>query len=247
VAQTVCWGTHEEAARLGVPGEGTRKWAWRWVEEHVRHLAPVTLIADIGGGGVDSALPRALSPFAAQVLVVDQASEGRSRGNVREVAVNLEEGLRAFADNSIDVVVSTSSIEHLTAAGQWRTFAEIQRVLKSGGIFCGTVSYITRLTDDVIRLLQRDPAFEQTGSCVHARFDARACLERAPALRPPFEPLSWSHFPGFAGFDEQMLLASDALISQFVGSYGTIRVLPEVDALKLSWYEMGLFLRKDLA
>jgi hypothetical protein len=109
------------------------------------------------------------------------------------------------------------------------------------------VSYITRLTDDVVRLLQSDPAFERIGSSVHARFDARACLECAPALRPPFEPLSWSHFPGFPGFDERMLLTSDALISQFVGSYGTIRVLQEVDALKLSWYEMGLFLRKHLA
>jgi SAM-dependent methyltransferase len=247
VAQTVCWGTHEEAARLGVQGEGTRKWAYRWIEEHIRHIAPVTVIVDIGGGGVDSVLPRVLSQFAAQVLVVDRVSDGRSDSNVRAVAMNLEEGLSTIADNSIDVVVSASSIEHLTAAGQRKTFAEIQRVLKPAGVFCGTVSYVTRLTDEVIGLIERDPIFEQTGSSVHARFDARACLEAAPALRPPFAPLAWSHFPGFAGFDEEMLLGSETLISQFVGSYDTVRVLPEIDALKLSWYEMGLFLRKDVA
>jgi SAM-dependent methyltransferase len=245
VARTVCWGTHEEATRLGVHGQGTRKWAHRWIEEHVKYMAPLDVVADIGGGGVDSALPRTLSPFAAQVLVVDRASEGRRRANVQEVALNLEDGLSTFADNSIDVCVSASSIEHLSALGQQRTFLEIQRVLKPGGVFCGTVSYITRLNDDVVRLLERDPVLEETGSGVHARFDARACLEAAPALHPPFPPFSWSHFPGFEGFDEEMLLACDGLISQVVGSYGTLRVLPEIDALRLSWYEMGLFLRKD--
>lgn len=247
VARTLCWGTHEEAARLGVQGEGTRKWAYRWIEEHVKHLAPVTVVADIGGGGVDSVLPRALSAFAAQVLVVDRASEDRRDANVRAVAVDLEEGLATISDNSIDVVVSASSIEHLTAAGQRRIFAEIQRVLKPGGIFCGTISYITRLSDDVIALIRCDPTFEQTGSSVHARFDAKACLESAPGLRPPFAPLSWSHFPGFPGFDESRLFGNESLISQLVGSYGAVRVRPEIDALRLSWYEMGLFLRKDVA
>jgi SAM-dependent methyltransferase len=186
-----------------------------------------------------------LSRFAVEVLVVDRVNQGRRDANLREVALNLEEGLQPFADNSIDVVVSASSIEHLTAAGQRRTFAEIQRVLKPAGVFCGTISYITRLSADVIRLIQSDPIFEQTGSSVQARFDANACLESAPALRPPFAPSSWSHFPGFAGFDEEVLLGSETLISQFVGSYDSVRVLPEIDALKLLWYEMGLFLRKD--
>lgn len=245
VARTVCWGTHEEAERLGVQGQGTRQWAYRWIETHLRHLAPIAVVADLGGGGCDSALARALSPFARQVLVVDRVSEGRTQGNVREVAIDLEEGLQGLTDGSIDVVVSASSIEHLTAAGQRRTFSEVQRVLKPGGIFCGTVSYITRLSDDVIRLLQSDPVFDRTGSSVQARFDARACLERAPALRPPFPPFSWSDFPGFDGFDEAKLLGNLSLVSQCVGSYGSIRVLPEIDALKLSWYEMGLFLRRD--
>jgi SAM-dependent methyltransferase len=245
VARSLCWGTHEEAARLGVAGQGTRQWAYRWIEEHVRHIAPVGVLADIGGGGVESTLCNMLSPCAERVLVLDQFADGRAKGNIREVAVDLEEGLRGLTDSSVDVCVTASSIEHLTARGQQNVFAAIERVLKPGGLFCGTVSYITRLAPDVIRLLGSDPVLSRTGSSVHARFDARECLAGVRLLRPPYPPPAWSHFPAFDGFDERMLLGNDALIADFVGSYATVRVLPEIDALKLSWYEMGLFLRKD--
>lgn len=211
-------------------------------------MAPVGVLADVGGGGggVDSILCNVLSPFAEQVLVLDQFAEEREKGNIREVAVDLEEGLAGLTNNSVDVCVTASSIEHLTARGQQNVFAAIERVLKPGGLFCGTVSYITRLDADMIRLISSDPVFAQTGSSVHARFDARACLAGVKRLRPPFAPPSWSQFPGFDGFDEGALLGNDALIADFVGSYGTVRVLPEIDALRLCWYEMGLFLRKDV-
>ena len=245
VARSLCWGTREEADRLGVGGQGTRKWAYRWIEEHLKYMAPVGVLADIGGGGIESELCNVLSAHAARVLVVDQFGQHREKDNIKEVALNLEDGLRGFRDEAVDVFVSASSIEHLTAAAQQNLFSEIARVLKPGGVFVGTVSYITRLDDNVIQLLQRDPMFERTGSCVHCAFNARKCLERAGQLRPVFRPLSWMQFPGFDGFDEATLLHNDALISDFVASYGPVRLLPEIDALRLAWYEMGLFLRKD--
>jgi SAM-dependent methyltransferase len=245
VAKSLCWGTHEEAARLGVEGQGTRKWAYRWIEEHVRHLGRVGVLADVGGGGVDSYLCNLLGPCADRVLVLDRIAHGREKNNIREVAVDLEDGLNGFADNSVDVFVSASSIEHLTAVGQSNVFAAIERVLKPGGVFCGTVSYITRLDPQVIQLINSDPVFEQTGSSIHVRFDANACLSSLKRLRPHYAPPAWSQFPMFDGFDESVLLGSDAFISDFIGSYGTVKVLPEIDALRLRWYEMGLFLHKD--
>jgi SAM-dependent methyltransferase len=246
VARSLCWGTHEEAERLRVAGQGTRKWAYRWIEEHVRQLAPVGVLADIGGGGVDSVLCNLLSAHAAQVLVLDQFAQQRVKGNIRDVAVDLEHGFSGLADDSVDVFVSASSIEHLTARGQQNVFAAIERVLKPGGVFCGTVSYVTGLDPDVIRLLNRDPVFAQTGSSIYARFDAQECLAGAKRMRPPYPPPAWSLFPRFDGFDEQLLLTNDALIADFIGSYADVRCLPEVDALRLRWYEMGLFLRKDV-
>jgi len=244
VARTLCWATHEEADRLGVAGSGTRHWAYRWIEEHVRHLAPVGVLADIGGGGLDSVLCARLAQYANRVLVLDQIGDRRRRGHIEEVVVNLEEGLPGFGDASVDIFVTASSIEHLTAAGQRRLFAEVERVLKPSGVFCGSISYITRVTDEVIRLVQSDPAFEQLGSSLHVRLDIKACLEAAPTLRPPFAPVSWSDFPGYEGFDDALLIANDALVSGVVGSYGTVRCRPEIDALRLAWYELGVFLRK---
>src|SRR5262245_32500103 len=98
VARTICWATHEEADRLGVAGAGTRHWAYRWIEEHARCLAPVGLAADLGGGGADSVLCGRLAPHARQILVVDKFSTGRRKGNVQEVAIDLEEGLAGIKD-----------------------------------------------------------------------------------------------------------------------------------------------------
>ena len=245
VARSLCWATHEEAARLGVAGDGTRQWAYRWIEEHVKALAPVGVLADIGGGSVDAVLCSRLAAYARQVLVIDKMSQHRRRAHIEEVAIDLEHGLSGIADESVDVFVTASSIEHLTGTAQQHLFAEVERALKPNGIFCGSISYIARLDEQVLRLLQSDPVFEQTGSSVLARFDAQACLAACPRLRPPFAPIWWSQFPGFEGFDERLLLANAALVSGRVGSYGAVKCRPEVDALGLVWYEMGLFLCKD--
>jgi SAM-dependent methyltransferase len=244
VARSLCWATHEEAERLGVAGHGTRHWAYRWIEEHVKALAPVGVIADIGGGGADAVLCSRLAPHARRVLVIDQFAQSRRRGNIEEVAIDLEQGLTGLADESVDVFVTASSIEHLTARGQQRVFAEMQRALKPNGIFCGTISYISRLDDDVLELLGRDPVLGQTGSSVRARFDAKACMDASPRLRPPYPPFSWSQFPGFEGFDEQHLNENAALVAGQVGSYGAVHCLPEVDALRLAWFELAFFLQK---
>jgi SAM-dependent methyltransferase len=166
---------------------------------------------------------------------------------VREHSADLERGVTGFSDDSVDVFVSASAIEHLTAGAQRRLFADVQRILKPGGVFCGTVSFIAGLTPETLALIQSDPLFEQTGSAVHAAFDLRACLAAAPLLRPPYPPLTWSQFPYFDGFDESDLIGSDAIIVNYVGSYGAMRFRPEVDALRLRWAELGLFLRKQAA
>jgi len=180
------------------------------------------------------------------MLVVDKFSTGRRKSNIRETAIDLEEGLTGIKDASVDLFVTASSLEHLTANGQRRVFADVERALKPGGVFCGTVSYITRLDSRAIQLIQSDPVFEQIGSMVHARFDLRACLQSAARLQPLFPPPDWSAFPGFDGFDESRLLDSAAFISGQVGSYGQVRCLPEVDALQLKWFEIALFLRKSV-
>jgi len=242
VARTMNWATKEEADRLGVGGQGTRKWAYRWIEEHVRSLQGIRTLADLGGGGLDSELCNRLCRCAEKVLVIDRLGTGGTKGNITQVLLDMEQKLDGLEDHAIDVVVSASAIEHLTAAGQVHIFSEIQRVLSPGGVFCGTVSYITRLTPGNAALIQGDPVFASIGSALFAPFDARRGLENAPLLKPMYEPLDWSLFPGFPGFEERRLLDNGGLVSDTIGSYGNVRVRPEVDALKLKWFELGLFL-----
>jgi SAM-dependent methyltransferase len=244
-ARSLCWGRHAEAERLGAAGQGTRKWAYRWIEAHVRDLAPVGRVADLGGGGVDSVLAGRLARYAREVLVIDRVGDGARRGAVRQLVLDLEQGLAGIDDGSIDVIVTASALEHLSAGGQARAFAEAQRVLAPGGVFCGTISYVARLDDRALALIQADPVFEQIGSSFHCRFDARRCLEAAPRLRPPLAPPRWSDFPGYPGFDEEALGADPGLISDRIGSYGEVRVDPEIDRLELRWFELGLYLVKE--
>ncbi len=153
VARTICWGTHEEAYRLGVGGHGTRKWAYRWIEEHVKSLGKVQTIVDLGGGGIDSILCNILSPYAERVLVVDQGGAGKSRGNIHELVADFEDGVYEIPNDSVEIIVSASSIEHLTKLGQELIFSEIQRILMPGGVFCGTISYVTRLDARALALI----------------------------------------------------------------------------------------------
>jgi hypothetical protein len=244
VARSICWATHEEAERLGVAGNGTRHWAYRWIEEHVKRLAPVELIADIGGGGIDAVLAGLLAPYARRVLILDQACEPCARGRVETVKIDLEQGLRGIADESVDVFVTASSVEHLSAAAQQRLFADAQRALKANGVFCGSISYIAGLDARALQLLAIDAGLRTIGSNVYAPFDLSACLAAAPGLAPPFPPVDWSLFPGFGRFEESRLLGNPALVAGRVGSYGTVRCSPELDALQLRWFEVAFFLQK---
>lgn len=244
VARTLCWGTHEEASRLGVEGQGTRHWAYRWIEEHVKSIGRVEIIVDIGGGGVDAHFPGVMSCYAEKIIVVNKMGGKNNKGNIFQVEYDMEKGLPAdFKDNSIDIFISSSAIEHLTSYGQRNLFSEIQRILKHGGCFIGTISYITRLDEDIIKLLQSDPSLNSIGSSVYCAFNAKDCLDDAPNLRLPYPPVYFDLFPGFQGFNEDKLLNNGALICDTVGSYGSVKVKPEIDALKLRWFEMGFFLK----
>lgn len=245
VAQSLCWGTHQEAHLLGVEGQGTRHWAYRWIEEHLKSIGSVKTISDLGGGGIDSYLANLIHCYADRILVLDKTGTSKKKDNIQQIVVDMEEGLgNVVEDNSIDVYISASAIEHMSSKGQAQLFSEMERTLKPGGIFCGTISYISRLTPELISLIQSDPAFEMTGSAVLAPFDAKRCLEAAPGLKPLLPPKDLSLFPGFEGFDENNLLKDESLVFDYIRSYGDVTIRPEIESMNIKWFEMGMFLQK---
>jgi SAM-dependent methyltransferase len=176
------WGSRREADRLACRHD-TRHWAYAWMEEKIAGLCRggrVAAIADLGGGGVEAHFAGRLARYAFEVLIVDKMAGAPARkNNIRQVVHDMEAGLGNLADESVDFLVSASALEHLTPEGQKRVFRDIPRVLRPGGYFCGTISYVTGLTEKNLALIAADPAFASIGSCLYAPVNIRDNLMAA--------------------------------------------------------------------
>jgi SAM-dependent methyltransferase len=239
--KTICWGTRSQAVRFGC-SSGTRSWAHAWIRQHMERMPLGELTVVDAGSGTSNPLLDWYRPQARHVYLVEFLATPATIGNTTVLCADLEGGV-PLPDECVDVVTSASTIEHLSASGQGRFLADAQRVLRPGGVVVMTVSYIFGLDDRALDILSRDPALAETGCTISARLDLRRMLAGAPGLMCPQEPL-WNLFPGFDGFDEQAILDEEDAILDRVGSYGDVRCLPETDALRLRWAEIGLYLVK---
>jgi len=239
------WGTIADAVRLQCQ-KYSRHWAYAWIEERVAKIQAdgrISRIADLGGGGIDSHFADRLSRYADEIQIVDKfGNDGETKGNIRQIVCDMEKGLSVLTDASVDIIVSASALEHLSVEGQREVFREIARVLKPHGYFCGTVSYITRLTDHVIALIKADPVFRDLGCDIFGAVDVRDNLVCA-GIRS-LDGIDPSRFPGFSDFSESTLLEDETLLYDVTGSYGDVRCTKEVDALRLKNFECGIFFQK---
>lgn len=242
VRRTICWGTKPEAARLGRRGADTRWWAHAWIRYHMEALPLSGLCVLDAGSGLSNRLLDWYRPQVQHAYLVEFLAEPHEEGNTSILQADLEKGI-PMGDESVDLVTTASSIEHLSAGGQLRFMSEGQRVLRPGGVMVMTVSYLFGLDDQALELLSRDPALQSTGCTISARLNLRGMLEAAPGLRSPEEP-QWSSLPGFDGFSESAVLNDPAIILGNVGSYEGVRCLPETDALALRWAEIAMYLVK---
>ena len=240
------WGTEKDALRLGCE-VNTRKWAYAWIEERLAQVCGTNFVdvcADLGGGGVHSHFSDRLSCYAYETLIIDKIGvPDEVRHNIKQVVIDFEKGMSAVADNSIDIFVSSSAIEHLSAEGQKTIFREITRTLKPGGYFIGTISYICGLTAEVLDILAEDPAFESIGSPVKAVFDFNAV---SSTLHYIAEDIDQKTLPGANGFLEEALYADKSLLWNHIGSYGDCVCKKETDELNLRFYELGIVLQKEV-
>jgi len=242
VRRTVCWGTVSQAKQLGEMGDSTRKWAHAWIRHHMqrRNLAR-TEVAD-AGSGLSNPLLDWYRPQVKRAYLIEFLAEPSVNGNTTILRADLEKGI-PLPDESADLVTSASSIEHLSQAGQLLFMTEAERVLRRGGIMVMTVSYIFKLTPEALRLLSSDPALVGTGCTISTRLNLQKMLAAAPRLACPSPP-DWRMFPGFEGFSEDSVSGDPDIILDKIGSYGDVRCLPETDALRLRWAEIGLYLVK---
>lgn len=118
------------------------------------HLPPASVVVDLGGasnGNPEGALLTMGYPYTpAEVVIVDlpvgqrygewEANEAQeivtARGTRVRYLFRSMADLSPFRDNSVDLVWSGESIEHVSEEDADRVIAEARRVLKPGGYFC---------------------------------------------------------------------------------------------------------------
>jgi ubiquinone/menaquinone biosynthesis C-methylase UbiE len=126
---------------------------WPFLLVERRYLAarvpPGAVVVDVGGG--DGRLANQLVDQARRVFIVDRestalpgADSGQYAGSLsRAVLARASDKIAAvrgdatalpFTDGSIDVIVSSQLLEHITDAGKQRFFSECARVLKPSGV-----------------------------------------------------------------------------------------------------------------
>jgi SAM-dependent methyltransferase len=238
----ICWGTISQAKEFALQGDSTRHWAHAWIRRYMEPLPLSNLTVLDAGSGLSNPL---LDWYRTQVrhcYLVEFLAEPSTIGNVTIVKADLEKGI-PLPDESIDVITSASSIEHLSADGQVLFMREAERLLRPKGIVVMSVSYILGLNAYALSVLSRDPALINRGCGIFARLDLRQMLEAAPRLKCP-APVRWELFPGFDGFADQSLAANPDIIFDHVRSFGDVHCLPETDAMALRWAELGIYLTK---
>lgn len=104
---------------------------WLFRERVLAHLRPHMRLLDIGAGA--GILPQTnFRNLAAEVVGIDL--DPRIRGNPNlDHAVIADCNAIPFADETFDIVVADNVLEHLREPA--KTFREVHRVLKPGGVF----------------------------------------------------------------------------------------------------------------
>lgn len=241
VKRGICWGKISGAKALGCP-IGTRYWAHAWIRRHMEALPLSRTTVLDAGSGLSNPLLDWYRSRVQHAYLVDFLANLQQVGNCTVLRADLEKPL-PLPDESVDLVTSASSIEHLSRTGQRLFMQEAQRVLRRRGLVIMTISYVFGLDERALRILSTDPAMVATGCTISAILDLKDLLSAASRLRCPEEP-DWARFPGFQGFSEEAALEDVDLIFDRLASYGDVRCLPETDALGLKWAEIGLYLVK---
>ena len=244
MSQGLVWGTEEHTELLGTTPR-TVDWGHQWVIHHLmRESLPDKVLVDLGSGLSNPVIVYYADRVRhAYLLDLGNTASPITRGTVLRCDL---EGPLPFPDESVDLVVSTSVLEHLSAEGRLLQAREIDRILRPGGKAFLTMSYLFGLDERAIAVLAREPWLNERGNTVKARLDVAAMLEAMAHLRPRGE-VDGSICPGFEGFDEARVRSIRRLLTHAIvdSDWGTFT--PETNALGIEWAEVGLALGKPSA
>jgi SAM-dependent methyltransferase len=132
---------------IGLPFEGTsgriingtgalarlaRRYArWHYFATIERHVPEGARVLEFGSGGGDAWLATRYRTVGLELAFDSAAASRRSYGD----AINADVRFIPLRDRSVDAVTSSFVLEHLDDETAARSFADIHRVLKKGGVF----------------------------------------------------------------------------------------------------------------
>ena len=241
LSQSLVWGTQEHTEAFETTPR-TVDWGHHWV---IRHLSRESLIdkilVDLGSGALNPVIAYYRDKVR-HAYLIDLLNTAQTTHRTTPLCSDLEKPL-PLPDASVDLVVSTSVLEHLSPKGRLLQAREIERVLRPGGKAFITVSYLFDLDDHAIEVLSREPWLIEHGNTISSRLDLAAMLEQAAALRLLGECERFM-FPGFVGFDEQRVLEIPGLLTHSIADSDWATFTPETNALGIKWAEVGVALEK---
>lgn len=107
----------------------------------------------------------------------------RAQLGISTRVVNLNAELLPFEDGTFDAVVAGEILEHLQFPDL--VIAEVWRVLRSGGVFCGSVPNAFRLWNRLLFLLAGTSSTTRRTCIIFLRQRSRGCWVASPPGRSP--------------------------------------------------------------
>jgi SAM-dependent methyltransferase len=136
-------------------------------------------------------------------------------GNITFVQSDLNRAL-PFKDESFDVILSESSLEHLPPDGRLNAFQEAIRCLRPGGRLAVSIGFPLGFGNDpdTIHAFETHEFFSHRHCCLFLPIDIKKIIDRindytAGNLNYPY---NHSNFPGFSGYNDEHILKDPNIV-----------------------------------
>ena len=238
IEQPSCYSNRRDCQRYSCP-ETPWNWASHWVLEQAG-LTGHQRVVDLGAGD-NPILRRAYESQCQTAYLVDLTPNSATglAGSIYPIAASIDE--LPFADESIDVVLSVSVLEHLSVMQRRKAMAQIQRVLRPGGRAVLTIGVPFHADAEAQHLFQTMAFFTDRHCGVYFPIDIIDMLTAAPKLRHSFD-IDLATLPGGRQFDAQKVLEQPDLCTEAYRDYPPLAAVACLAPVVVA--ECGLVLTK---
>lgn len=222
---------------------GCQETPWNWGSHWVLERAGLTgreTVVDLGAGENPILLPALRAQAGRAVLVDSEFLPGSNLGsNIDRVMADI--GNLPLANESIDVAISVSVLEHLSLDRRDAAMREIARVLKPGGRAALSIGIPLGARPEDEALMATIPFLADRGCGVFMPVDIRHLLDATDALEL-VDSEGLEHCPGFAEFDEDAILADAEIVRDRWGDFPELAAHPGLAGVEIC--ELGLYLER---